>query len=600
MSTKSYLKMKNTALLIAGAAALATAAPALAGDYLAGDFHQHTLYTDGSHKFFDSMAASNGFGLHWWANSEHGGKRNRDGNGNYWDDPTVYPVNPILGDYNESGGHQNMWRWQSLRDYVFPDILKARALYPDKVVINGVEWNPPGHEHTSTAIHQYDGTATAISEFEFRFDRGDDDNSRNGESSVLANYGWGPLEKTNGLSYPCGTNACKESKDRESAKLDAIEAVRFMQALVDNGIADAWVVPAHVERAHAYFIEDFRNWMDAGPDVAIGFEGAPGHQTSGDRGFSRNSLGGGTYGGTGFYAATIGGLWDGLLAEGRQFYKFASSDDHYNWRQGGSDFAPGEYQRNYTYIDTAAADPIQAVFDGVQSGNSWNVQGDLIDELEFTAHGQVKTKAMMGETLEVEKGKMVTLKIKVRDPNTPNNSPLDMDNPSLAQIGIYQPLNMPELDHIDLIAGTITGNVPMTDLSDVANRSYVNTDYSTDTAVVTTFERGGADKNGYMTYVYNFKADKDMFFRLRGTNLPANVPFETDADGNPLADSLANDNIYASMDPAVLEASLFESVEIDTNSKLDEVAEAYADLWFYSNPIFINVVEDDNSKHGKN
>ena len=130
------------------------------GEYLPGDFHQHTLYTDGSNCFFDVMQSNVDYGLDWWANSEHGGERNRDGCGNYWDDPAVYPENPILGDVEYSGGHQEMWRWQSLRDYVFPDILMTRAAYPDKTVISGVEWNVPGHEHCSPAISQNDSTAT--------------------------------------------------------------------------------------------------------------------------------------------------------------------------------------------------------------------------------------------------------------------------------------------------------------------------------------------------------------------------------------------------------------------------------------------------------
>jgi hypothetical protein len=120
----------------------------------------------------------------------------------------------------------------------------------------------------------------------------------------------------------------------------------------------------------------------------------------------------------------------------------------------------------------------------------------------------------------------------------------------------------------------------------------VATDYGTDAAVIATFERhGGIDKNGHMTYVMNIKPETSMFIRLRGTNLPAGVPFETDSMGNPLADYEASDNIYAPMNPMELEEKLFEGVEIDTNSKLDEVAEAYADLWFYSNPIYIEVVE---------
>jgi hypothetical protein len=561
--------------------------------YQPGDFHQHSLYTDGGNTFAHQMSKNNQYALQWWANSEHGGKRNRDGNGVYWD--TRKNVT-ILGDVEYSANHQEMWRWQSLRDYVYPEIVEARELYPDKTIISGVEWNVPGHEHCSTAIHQYDGTATAISEWEFRFDRSDDDNSRVGETGILGDE----KTKTNGRVYPNGNNTCDYSKERAEAKLDAIAGVKWMQALYDSGLADAWVVPAHIERAHSYFIEDFRNWQDAGPDVAYGFEGAPGHQTSGDRGFGRSSLGGGTYGGTGFYCAMVGGLWDGLSAEGRKWFNFASSDDHRNWRQGGNDFYPGEYQKNYTYINKKAKDPIQAVFDGNRSGNSWNVMGDLIDELEFTVQSK-KKKAMMGETLVVKKGKKVKIKIKVHDPNTPNNCPLDMENPSLAQVGISQPLNLPVLDHIDVIAGSITGNVPMTDLSDVENQSYVNTDYGTDAAVIETFvcnedkkkcKKGKKkSKNGYITYVMHIKPENSMFIRLRGTNMPANVPFETDEAGNPLADSLANDNIYAIMDPVELEANLFEGEEIDTNSKLDDVAEAYADVWFYSNPIYIKVVE---------
>jgi hypothetical protein len=370
-----------------------------------------------------------------------------------------------------------------------------------------------------------------------------------------------------------------------------------MQALKDQGIADAWVVPAHIERRHQYWIEDFRNWMDAGPDVVIGFEGAPGHQTSSDRGFGRSSLGGGTYGGTGWYVSRMGGLWDGLLAEGRKFWHFASSDYHRHWGDGGSDFFMGEYQKNYTYINTKADDPIQAVFDGNRSGNTWNVQGDLIDELEFTAKSKGKT-AMMGQTLKVKKGQKVEVKIKVRDPKGSNYCPFDFNNPSLMQIGIEQPLNMPELDHIDLIAATITGNVPVTNESDPAS-----TDYGTDAAVVKTFEGNG--KDGYMTFKYKFRAEKDMFLRLRGTNLPAGVPYETDEFGNPLADSEANDNIYELMQyeeegykgpgfeegitNKLLNLMLNDDLRIITTDKLDDVVEAYADLWFYSNPIFIDV-----------
>jgi hypothetical protein len=65
--------------------------------------------------------------------------------------------------------------------------------------------------------------------------------------------------------------------------------------------------------------------------------------------------------------------------------------------------------------------------------------------------------------------------------------------------------------------------------------------------------------NGYLTYTYEFEADKDMYFRLRGTNLPAGVPFETDAEGNPLADSEAEENLY-DMDGEALAGYLFTDI----------------------------------------
>jgi hypothetical protein len=323
--------------------------------------------------------------------------------------------------------------------------------------------------------------------------------------------------------------------------------------------------------------------------VAFGFEGAPGHQTSGDRGFSTSADAGGTYGGVGWYTANIGGLWDALLAEGRNWWNFASSDFHNHWSTGGSDFWPGEYQKDYAYLNTENEHDLVAVVEGLRSGNSYFVEGDLIDDLQFIAKSGGK-RATMGQTLNVEQGDQVVIKIKVNDPEGPNYCPLNMDNPSLAQIGVSQPLNMPVLDHVDLIAGEVTGLVSP-DEDDYA------VDVNESTAVVATFMADEDDDA--LTFVYKFKAKESMYFRLRGTNLPAGVPYETDAEGNPLADSEAEENLY-DMDGDALADYLFEDIteyvidrKLDsaTYSKLDEVLEAYADLWFYSNPIYVNVIE---------
>ena len=75
------------------------------------------------------------------------------------------------------------------------------------------------------------------------------------------------------------------------------------------------------------------------------------------------------------------------------------------------------------------------------------------------------------------------------------------------------------------------------------------------------------DREGYIVITYRVKdLDGSMYFRLRGTNLAVSTPHETDAEGNPLSDFLATDNLG-----------------------LDGADEAWADLWFYSNPIFVYV-----------
>jgi hypothetical protein len=72
-----------------------------------------------------------------------------------------------------------MFRWQSLRDFSFPDVMTARG-NSRKVILQGVEWKVPGHEHCSVGViaDQFDRkrpNSSAIAEFECRFDEDDPD-----------------------------------------------------------------------------------------------------------------------------------------------------------------------------------------------------------------------------------------------------------------------------------------------------------------------------------------------------------------------------------------------------------------------------------------
>ncbi|GKT10166.1 hypothetical protein [Desulforhabdus sp. TSK] len=536
------------ALSFAGAGgAMAAGCTKQKAQWLSGDFHQHTLYTDGSTSFDFVMGKDNAFGLDWWANSEHGGGRNRDGEGHLWTDPNFYPTNPILGDV--SGNPQVMWRWQSIRDFVFPDILRNRALYPDRKIFSGLEWNVPAHEHCSTGIVADD--ASAISAFEFQFDKSDADKSRIGEVTP-----YGTLVKSN-KTHTDSVAACQWMEDQ------------YRNGTIDNG----WIIFAHVERAGVwkgtgggYNIENFRDFNNAAPDICFGFEGAPGHQVNNDRGFGNtvtcdengactSSDFGGSYGGVGYYSAKVGGLWDALLGEGRHWFNFANSDYHSHYTVGGDDFYPGEYQKTWVYAVDKNRDgdfSLDEIADAMRSGNAYFVHGDLINHLEFEAQNNDDKVPMGGEVKAGGTIKNLKLKIKFKSPESNNCMPNDY----------ITSCSPPKVDHIDLIAGEITGKV------DPGDPNYTKATNPT-TKVIATFDANDfeTDKEGYSTIVYHIKnVHKNMYFRLRGTNLAPNTPFETDAEGNPLPDALATKHLG-----------------------IDGAQEAWNDLWFYSNPIFVYV-----------
>ena len=384
-----------------------------------------------------------------------------------------------------------------------------------------------------------------------------DDTSREGEETP-----YGTLTKMNGKRYDGSPSLSPEERHD-----DSVAACVWMQAMYDTGlIDDAWIVFAHIERrgdwsGGGYNIEHFRDFNNAAPDICIGFEGAPGHQASGGRGgFGGGAYGQGTYGGTGYYTATVGHLWDALLGEGRRWFNFASSDKHKHWTVGGGDFFPGEYQKTWSYVsdsDGYGDYSMVEIAQSLRSGNSYHVMGDLVDFLEFTAQSKSQ-KVPMGGEMFVDEGGKLKLKIKFSSPRVNNNG------------------DVPVVDHIDLIAGAITGKVAPED------PGYTNPVNPT-TKVIATFSSPSweADDNGCNVVVYQLddldveevlgieldEVPLGIYFRLRGTNMPPGTPHETDENGNPLADSEATEFLG-----------------------LDRAAEAWADLWFYSNPIFVYVI----------
>ncbi|HET7543205.1 MAG TPA: hypothetical protein VFK05_25200 [Polyangiaceae bacterium] len=694
-----------------------SAAPPAPGTYVAGDFHNHTTCSDGSISMQKLVSKATGksdgtFGLDWFVQAGHGGNGNRNctlvedatlatpaypfiagkGPTTTWENSGVTPKGSSSG----TSPSKNMWRWQSIQEFQYPLIEYLNA-YKNLPLFLGIESVVAGHEHSSmsvitgqipaalssvtlptTAGYTAVGNGTALAQWEYCFDRGDTDTSRG-----VANA-WD-------CSVPGSANAADPSWSATAMKLipaggtgtgikghnKTLEALKWMAAYHPDG---SYYVPAHLERAgqfnpdgnNGYNVEHLRDFNNAAPRIAFGMETQPGHGASDNRGeyqvlrnniggVQTDSVGGTTYGGTGVYGGYIGGVWDALLGEGRNFWFFASSDWHNRGnfgpddRRTSQDFYPGEYQRNYTLVRAGSSKPTpQQIVDGLRTGNNFASSGQLIDRLGFVVCsgksealvGEVSLNAAvansspsaagcatMGEKLVVAPGADIVVGITVRDPAGTNFSPYTFPNPSLAQVNVNQPINAPVLDHIDVIGGLVTGyKTPgSADYSGEwpRNTNWLKADGTTadlsvvpaaaknvSAAILKTFNGSGAsawkasaspiDGSTFLTATFKSSAlAASQYVRLRGTNMPAAVPFETDASGNPLADVVTNANDTTRLRipcatphsagsqfdgcPDHLATATGATNPINGQKAVSYDVAAWADLWFYSNPVYIEV-----------
>jgi hypothetical protein len=710
----------------------AQAAGKTAGKYVAGDFHNHSTCSDGSISMQKLVKKSTGtatgeWGLDWFVQAGHGGNGNR--NCTLVEDATLgnpaYPYNSaagptttwtasigaaaIKGDGGGVGGTGNMWRWQSIQEYQY-QVMEYLSALKNTPLFLGLESVVAGHEHASMSVITGQmpagfesavspsqtsftalGNANALAKWSYCFDRGDTDTSRGNVTASSTGNNWN-------CSVTGSANAADISWNATAQKLmpasgtgngnkghaKTVEALKWM---AENHATGSYYVPAHLERAgpfnpdgnNGFNVEHLRNFNNAAPNIAFGFETQPGHGASANRGeyqVKRNtiagvptdSVGGTTFGGTGVYGAIMGGVWDAMLGEGRNWWFFASSDWHNRGvfgpddRRSTQDFQPGEYQRNYTMVRNGS-DKIrpQAVVDGLRTGNNFASSGQLIDRLAFVAcvsypgigarsNAAVEAIAVaaatgntdidvagcatMGEKLKVRAGGEVVVAVVLRDPEGTNNSPYIFANPSLKQVGVTQALNMPVLDHVDLIGGMVTGyKTPgSADYSGEwpRNLNWLKADgttaglsvvpaaaKNTSARVLKTFSGAGAtpwvavasgvDNTKFLKMSYRIPAvSASQYVRLRGTNMPAAVPYETDASGNPLADIYTNANdttmlrIPCTTVGTVLTGSAIDGcpAHLATASGTSPIAgqkavsfdvAAWSDLWFYANPIYIEV-----------
>lgn len=485
--------------------------------WLAGDHHIHTQFSsDGQYRVIDQAQHAAAYGLDWVVITDHGGA-----------------THARIG-----------------VDKVNPEIVAARADLPDTLIFQGLEWNIPSAEHGTVFVAPGRNEVAVLKQFENDYDgsvKGASSNSPANEALAVAGIQW-----------------LGQQVDRR--RVD--EALFLANHPARNGI----------DSPH-----EIRAWRDADPRVAIGFEGAPGHQAAGlpagvgpgsSRGFYGNAAGANsfaayppesyrTWGGFDWMTATVGGLWDSLIAEGKPWSITANSDSHVNWtdtsrRPDGSsseqfnrdgqygdpvysgavnltagDFWPGFYSR--THVGSASRD-YRSVMQGMRDGRIWVDHGGLVKSLDVsvsvTDQRGKRSEQTLGGTLSVKRGSRVGLVVTITAQDIPN----------WAQF-------VPQLNRVDLVRGAVDPRPARAD-RDVFT--------APDTKVVRQWDTSGRTGTFRLTYDLG-PVEEPFYVRMRGTD----------------AQRVAPGYRGAAVDPA--------GPAIDVTGDADP----WKDLWFYTNPVWV-------------
>ena len=256
--------------------------------------------------------------------------------------------------------------------------------------------------------------------------------------------------------------------------------------------------------------------------------------------------------------SVTGGVWDSLLSEGRRFYNFANSDFHFKISSNekySSGYWPSEFSENNIWVEPGKDGRLSFsdVVKGMRSGNSYSVKGNLISDLSFTVSQNGKTAAM-GEDLTVAEGTPVDVTVKFKIPDRNNYQSLYQTNTGL-NAG-----NTPNVDHVDLIMGHVTGKVDSAAYNSTAN---------TDAQIVKTFNKAelaaARGDDGFYTLTFRTTADRSLYFRVRGLSSDA-----VDENGDPVTQERTVDNSS--------NAAKFDAIN-DYN---------YSHLSFYGNPVWVS------------
>jgi len=255
--------------------------------WIAGDHHIHSRYStgwdrdqnppvpilggDAIYPIAMNAVMAKYFGLGWMVTTDHGG-------------PNHSQVNLTKA---------------------YPELLQSRLVVPEVIQFFGMEFDTPGADHSSIIIPHTHDEAERLHSVESQFSKREP---------------WPPNPEW----------------DTEPRML---EALNFMNQFTEKPIVIAHHPSRSAPGERVYgqdTPEELRGWNNTAPEIAVGMEGSPGHQAAalnpdgsldpnGPRGSYGNHP---TMGGFDQLTAIVGGFWDSMLSEGRNWWITANSDSH--------------------------------------------------------------------------------------------------------------------------------------------------------------------------------------------------------------------------------------------------------------------------------
>lgn len=314
------------------------------GVWLKADLHSHSRFSDGIREPAEVVARAKQYGCDVIAITDH----------------TDHDLRAATDEY-------------------FQATAALRQENPDRIMLDGIEWNIPpanGDDHAGVLVPSGPEGIRALKEFKARFD----DLGRDSHQEELAH-----------------------------------EALRWLAEQCKSWPVAPVVIFNHPSRKAARSLDhlDMILRLRRTSELLVGFEGSPGHQGAATLG---------SYVGSEPLmdrwdpaAARVGDLWDQLLARGEDFWgAVAFSDFHEELADGLRDHWPGEFSETWLYAPERTA---AGALNALHAGSFFADHGWIVREVRLTvAAAGLPRPAWSGESITVRESASVTATIELTIP----------------------------------------------------------------------------------------------------------------------------------------------------------------------------------------